>query len=67
MGYLTLLAEEVISAIDRFPQDLSTQITSLYAPQPEWEEYVKGRYSETKKKMQWLWADLSQTFLLHLV
>jgi len=50
MGYLTLLAEEVISAIDRFPEDLSTQITSLYAPQPEWEEYVKGRYTETKKK-----------------
>jgi len=50
MGYLTLLTEEVISALDRFPQDLSTQITSLYAPQPEWEEYVKGRYSETKEK-----------------
>lgn len=50
MGYLTLLAEEVISALDRFPEDLSTQITSSYAPRPEWEEYIKGRYSETKKK-----------------
>lgn len=50
MGYLTLLAEEVISALDRFPQDLSIQITSLYAPQPEWEEYVKGKYLETKEK-----------------
>ncbi|KXN91442.1 Extragenic suppressor of kinetochore protein 1 [Leucoagaricus sp. SymC.cos] len=50
MGHLTLLAEDVISAIDRFPTDLQTLIITSYAPRPEWEDYVKGRYSETKKK-----------------
>ncbi|KAF9447598.1 hypothetical protein P691DRAFT_107641 [Macrolepiota fuliginosa MF-IS2] len=50
MGHLTLLAEDVISALDRFPFDLHTLILFSYAPQPEWEEYVKGRYSETKRK-----------------
>lgn len=50
MGHLTLLAEDVISALDRFPPDLSSQILNSYAPHPEWEEYIKGRYSETKKK-----------------
>jgi hypothetical protein len=50
MGHLTLLAEDVISALDRFPSDLEELILTTYAPHPEWEEYVKGRYSETKKK-----------------
>lgn len=50
MGHLTLLAEDVISALDRFPTDLQSLIVSTHAPQPEWDEYVKGRYSETKKK-----------------
>jgi hypothetical protein len=50
MGHLTLLAEDVISALDRFPFDLQSLIYTSYTPQPEWEEYVKGRYSETKRK-----------------
>lgn len=50
MGHLTLLAEDVISALDRFPPDLQSLILTTYAPQPEWEEYVKGRFTETKKK-----------------
>lgn len=49
MGHLTLLAEDVISALDRYPTDLQSSIVA-FAPQPEWDEYVKGRYSETKKK-----------------
>lgn len=50
MGHLMLLAEDVITALDRFPSDLHTLILTTYAPQPQWEEYVKGRYTETKKK-----------------
>lgn len=49
MGHLTLLAEDVISALERYPADLQSMITAC-APQPEWDEYVKGRYSETKQK-----------------
>lgn len=49
MGHLTLLAEDVISALERYPTDLQSPIMT-FAPQPEWDEYVKGRYSETKKK-----------------
>ncbi len=50
MGHLTLLAEDVISALDRFPPDLQSLILTTYAPQPEWEEYVNGRFTETKQK-----------------
>lgn len=50
MGHLTLLAEDVISALDRFPEDLASLIFNSYAPHPEWEDYVKGRYLETRRK-----------------
>lgn len=49
MGHLTLISEDVIGALEHFPPDLRL-IVAQYAPQPEWDEYVSGRYKETKKK-----------------
>lgn len=49
MGHLTLISEHVIGALEHLPPDLRLQIAQ-YAPQPEWDEYVTGRYKETKKK-----------------
>lgn len=48
MGHLTLISEDVIGALEHFPPDLRLLIAQ-YAPQPEWDEYVTGRYKETKK------------------
>jgi serine/threonine-protein phosphatase 6 regulatory subunit 3 len=47
MGHLTLIAEDVITALDHFPPDLQA-IVQQFAPMGEWETYVKGRYKETK-------------------
>ena len=49
MGHLTLISEDVIGALEHFPPDLRL-IVAQYAPQPDWDEYVSGRYRETKKK-----------------
>ena len=49
MGHLTLIAEDVLVTLDRYPPDLR-EILVRYAPVPEWEEYVSGRYSETKER-----------------
>ena len=49
MGHLTLISEDVIGALEHLPPDLRLQI-GQYAPQPEWDDYVTGRYKETKKK-----------------
>ncbi|EMD38130.1 hypothetical protein CERSUDRAFT_113278 [Gelatoporia subvermispora B] len=49
MGHLTLISEDVIGALEHFPPDLRLQIAQ-HAPQPDWDEYVTGRYKETKKK-----------------
>jgi serine/threonine-protein phosphatase 6 regulatory subunit 3 len=49
MGHLTLISEDVITALDHFPPDLK-QVIEKYAPQPAWDDYVRGRYKETKKK-----------------
>ncbi|KAI0256604.1 SIT4 phosphatase-associated protein-domain-containing protein [Lactifluus subvellereus] len=49
MGHLTLISEDVITALDHFPPDLK-QVIEEYAPQPAWDDYVRGRYNETKKK-----------------
>ncbi|KAF8646919.1 hypothetical protein AX16_007011 [Volvariella volvacea WC 439] len=49
MGHLTLLAEDVVMALERYPPDLRI-ILSRYVPEPDWEHYVKTRYFETKKK-----------------
>jgi serine/threonine-protein phosphatase 6 regulatory subunit 3 len=49
MGHLTLISEDVIMALEHFPPDLK-QIIEECAPQPAWDDYVRGRYKETKKK-----------------
>ncbi|KAJ7580653.1 SIT4 phosphatase-associated protein-domain-containing protein [Mycena floridula] len=49
MGHLTLISEDVIIAMDRFPPDLQ-KIISQFAPDPEWKDYVNGRYNETKQR-----------------
>ncbi|KAJ6526260.1 SIT4 phosphatase-associated protein-domain-containing protein [Mycena vulgaris] len=49
MGHLTLISEDVLMALERFPPDLRLAIAQ-YAPQPEWDEYVRGRYNETKRR-----------------
>ena len=49
MGHLTLISEDVVSALEHYPPDLRLAIAQ-HAPQPAWDEYVTGRYNETKKK-----------------
>ena len=49
MGHLTLISEDVITTLEHFPPDLR-QVIEEHAPQPAWDEYVRGRYKETKKK-----------------
>lgn len=49
MGHLTLLAEDVITALERFPPELRLIMVD-HAPVPEWDQYVTGRYNETKKR-----------------
>ncbi|KAF8343306.1 hypothetical protein F5887DRAFT_1212353 [Amanita rubescens] len=49
MGHLTLIAEDVLVTLERYPPDLREALIK-YAPVPEWEEYVKGRYNETKER-----------------
>lgn len=49
MGHLMLISEDVITAMARFPPDLRLIIIQ-YAPEPEWDNFVTGRYNETKKE-----------------
>ncbi|KIO34753.1 hypothetical protein M407DRAFT_64204 [Tulasnella calospora MUT 4182] len=49
MGHLTLISEDIVSAFDHYPTDV-IGILSTYAPRPEWDEYVSGKYKETKDK-----------------
>ncbi|KAF9462719.1 SIT4 phosphatase-associated protein-domain-containing protein [Collybia nuda] len=49
MGHLTLMSEDVITALERFPPDLRL-IMIEFAPDPEWDQYVTGRYKETKRR-----------------
>ena len=49
MGHLTLISEDVISAFSHYPLELKEQL-SQYAPQPEWDQYVSGRFQETKER-----------------
>ncbi|KAJ7685736.1 SIT4 phosphatase-associated protein-domain-containing protein [Mycena polygramma] len=49
MGHLTLIAEDVLTALERFPPDLRGTL-AMFAPQPAWDEYVAGRYRETKRR-----------------
>lgn len=49
MGHLTLISEDVITALEHYPPELKL-LLAQYAPQPDWDEYVGGRYQETKTK-----------------
>lgn len=49
MGHLTLISEDVILALSHFPPALKLQLAQ-FAPQPDWDDYVSGRYHETKAK-----------------
>ena len=49
MGHLMLISEDVITALARFSPDLRLIIIQ-YAPEPEWDQYVTGRYNETKEE-----------------
>ncbi|KDQ19756.1 hypothetical protein BOTBODRAFT_142481 [Botryobasidium botryosum FD-172 SS1] len=49
MGHLTLISEDIVNAFAHYPPEL-TSILSEFAPQPEWDEYIDGKYQETKKK-----------------
>ncbi|KNZ81983.1 Extragenic suppressor of kinetochore protein 1 [Termitomyces sp. J132] len=49
MGHLTLMTEDVITALEHFPPELRL-ILIAYAPSPGWDEYVVGRYHEAKRK-----------------
>ncbi|TRM61242.1 SIT4 phosphatase-associated protein-domain-containing protein [Schizophyllum amplum] len=49
MGHLTLIAEDVINWLEQLPTDARSAVL-LFAPVPEWEEYVTGRYNETKAR-----------------
>lgn len=49
MGHLTLISEDVISALEHYPEDLASLLRQ-YAPQPAWDEYVNGSYRETKQR-----------------
>ena len=49
MGHLTLLSDDVVNAMQHYPPDMRIQL-SQYIPQPDWDDYVSGRYHETKKK-----------------
>ncbi|KAL1742167.1 SIT4 phosphatase-associated protein-domain-containing protein [Schizophyllum fasciatum] len=49
MGHLTLIAEDVINWLDQLPTDARAAVLQ-FAPNPAWEEYVNGRYNETKAR-----------------
>ncbi|KAF5351484.1 hypothetical protein D9757_012868, partial [Collybiopsis confluens] len=52
-GHLTLISEDVLTALDRYPDPLREQIMQYAlrgteAGRGSWDEYVTGRYRETK-------------------
>lgn len=49
MGHLTLISEDVISALGHYPSDLASLLRQ-YAPQPAWDYYVNGSYRETRQR-----------------
>ena len=49
MGHLTLISEDVLTTLEHSSPDLRLIILK-FTPQPEWNDYVTGRYQETKNK-----------------
>jgi SIT4 phosphatase-associated protein len=49
MGHLTQISEDVINAFAHYPPNLAA-ILREFAPQPDWNLYVSGRFQETKDR-----------------
>lgn len=49
MGHLTLISEDVINALEHYPEDFASMLRQ-FAPQPAWSHYVDGAYREAKNK-----------------
>ena len=48
MGHLTLMAVDIIGALEKYPDDLLSILEPLL-PQPAWDEYVIGPFAETQR------------------
>lgn len=48
MGHLTLMAVDIIGALEKYPDDLLSTLEPLL-PQPAWDEYVIGPFAETQR------------------
>lgn len=48
MGHIALIAVDIISALEKYPDDLLAIIEPLL-PLPAWEDYVHGTYAETQR------------------
>jgi hypothetical protein len=48
MGHLTLMAVDIVGALEKYPDDLLSILEPLL-PQPAWDEYVIGPYAETQR------------------
>jgi serine/threonine-protein phosphatase 6 regulatory subunit 3 len=50
MGHITLISEEIAAALEHhFPPELTARVRE-HVPQPDWNDYVNGDLSETKRK-----------------
>jgi hypothetical protein len=49
MGHVTHITEDVVSAFSHYPLELAT-ILAAFAPQPDWDQYVRGEYRQTRNK-----------------
>jgi serine/threonine-protein phosphatase 6 regulatory subunit 3 len=51
MGHLTLLSQDLITALERYPPTFSAQLRSFLPPEvaAEWDTYVSGRFEQTRE------------------
>jgi serine/threonine-protein phosphatase 6 regulatory subunit 3 len=51
MGHLTLLSQDLITALERYPPTFSAQLRSFLPPEvaTEWDAYVSGRFEQTRE------------------
>lgn len=48
MGHMALIAVDIVSALEKYPDDL-LEIVEPLVPQPTWEDYVHGTYAEQQR------------------
>ncbi|CCA74558.1 hypothetical protein PIIN_08510 [Serendipita indica DSM 11827] len=48
MGHITLMAVDIVSALEKYPDDLLDVIQPMI-PNPAWDDYVHGVYAETQR------------------